>query len=94
MDSPVHFERGPNLLGHRKGEISPRSNGSPANRASPRGVGSIKKLGGGVTGFEGNFWNERASKKIFQEMLATVEGGREGKINAIINQRPLRPTHG
>ena len=47
MDSPVHFERGPNLLGHRKGEISPRSNGSPANRGSPRGVGSIKKLGGG-----------------------------------------------
>jgi hypothetical protein len=36
---------------------------------------------------------KRAPKKIFQEMLATGEGGREGKINAIINQRQLKPTH-
>ena len=34
--------------------------------------------------FEGHFWNEKGTKKI----------GREGKINAIIIQRPLRPTHG
>jgi hypothetical protein len=33
---------------------------------------------------------KRAPKKFFPEML----GVREGKINAIINQRPLTATHG
>ena len=57
-----------------------------------------KKVGGGGgTGFERHFWNEKGPKKFSTEMLATGEGGgggREGKINAIINQRPLKPTHG
>jgi hypothetical protein len=52
-----------------------------------------KKVGGAPVS-RGTFGMKRAPKTIFQEMLATVEGGREGKINAIINQRPLRPTHG
>jgi hypothetical protein len=39
---------------------------------------------------------KRAPQKFSPEMLATGGrgGGREGKINSIINQRPLRPTHG
>jgi hypothetical protein len=40
-----------------------------------RGVGSIKKLGWGGTGFEGHFWNEKAPKKFFPEML--VDTNRE-----------------
>jgi hypothetical protein len=37
------------------------------------------------------FGMKRAPKIFFMEMLATGgEGGRERKINAIINQRPLR----
>ena len=41
----------------------------------------------------GTFGVKRAPKKIFQGNVGN--GGREGKINAIIiNQRLLRPTHG
>ena len=57
------------------------------------GVGSFKKLGG--TGFEGHFWNEKGTKIFSRKCWRRGKGGgREGKINAIINQRPLRPTHG
>ena len=39
-----------------------------------RGVGSIKRLGGG-TGFQGHFWIlKRALKKLFPEMLARGGG--------------------
>jgi hypothetical protein len=41
-----------------------------------RGVGSIKRLGGGGTGFQGQFRIlKRAPKKFFPEMLATCGGG-------------------
>ena len=50
--------------------------------------------GGEGTVSRGTFGMKRALKRFFPEMLATGKGGREGKINAIINQRLLRPTHG
>jgi hypothetical protein len=56
-----------------------------------RGVGGIKKLGGGAPVSRGIFGMKRAPKNAPPEMLAT--GGVE-KIDAFINQRPLRPTHG
>jgi hypothetical protein len=55
-----------------------------------------KKVGGAALS-RGTFGMERAPNIFFPEMLPTMEGWwgvREGKINAIINQRPLRPTHG
>ena len=48
-----------------------------------RGVGSIKRLGGGgAPVLRGTFGMKKAPKKFFPEMLVT--GEREGKINGII----------
>jgi hypothetical protein len=57
-----------------------------------------KKVGGAALS-RGTFGMERAPNIFFPEMLPTMEGGGGGggggrKNKAIINQRPLRPTHG
>jgi hypothetical protein len=55
---------------------------------SSRGVGSIKRLGGGAPTSRGTFGMKRAPKKIFLVMLATGvgegEGGRKKNPNHII----------
>jgi hypothetical protein len=58
----------------------------------------MKRLRGALVS-RGTFGMKNAPKKFFPEMLATGWGGggpggnREGKINAIINHSPLRPTY-
>jgi hypothetical protein len=54
---------------------------------------NIRRWRGGALVSRGTFGVKRAPKKNFQRNVGN--GGREGKINAIIiNQRLLRPTHG
>ena len=58
-----------------------------------RGVGSIKRLGEGGTGFEGHFWNKKGRlntgyaarhlKNVSRKCWRQGWGGGEGKIKAI-----------
>ena len=72
--------------------------GSPFidNRTSSQRRSKHQKVGGAP--FRGALVELKGYIKISPEMFATGEGGggrdREGKVNAIINQRPLRLTHG
>ena len=56
------------------------------------GAWEASKSWGGGHRFRGALLERKGHLNIFKGNVG--DGGREGKINAIINQRPLRPTHG